>query len=458
MDLIAATLLVLSLLATVTYARRRIGGRMSLSLLLFASLMTIHCVPMLVYVYVTGPDTVIFETALSGLADQEGTLAKMMFAVSLMFVCLMLGSEAGLVVAPRWRRAAKKAFSAQRPGELARILRIDAPGRLLLWVLVLAMLAVSLDQSHLSRVIDFFNFSGTEIEKTQLRAELGGTPYYAYNVLLYSVAPFLVMVSWANDGRRTGNWRPSLLTFALFSLVLLGKFGTLSKAPPVIFLLQLLLMRALLRGDQLNVRLILQFVVAGVLLFATMVRLTFPELDLSGVGAFLYYRVFDIPNEVLLEYFAAVPASIPHTWGRAGLAAMGLASPGDSLQTYFAVAEVTRGSILSSSNVMFIGDAWAQFAWPGVAVTSALMAFTVRLIDLHAQAAGRSDLSSCLTAGGAFGIVTCLSTAFTTALITGGLAILPFLAAAFVERRRPSTERSEPGTATHAVAHTPAPQ
>jgi hypothetical protein len=105
---------------------------------------------------------------------------------------------------------------------------------------------------------------------------------------------------------------------------------------------------------------------------------------------------------------------------------------------------------------MFVGDAWAQFSWPGVAIASFLVGFMVRLIDLHVQATGRSDLSACVTAGGAFGIFTCLSTAFTTALITGGLAILPFLAVAFVGRRGPATDR--PGSATHAASRQPAPR
>lgn len=433
-DKIAAGILMLSLIVTLTYMRRRIGGRMSLSLLLFASLFIIHGIPMIVYLYETGPDTLIYEAALANVPSRQMMLAKVMFAVSFTFFGLMAGSELGLLIAARWKRIAARSFTSQPVGEYARVIRIRPIQYIVLWTLVLVILAVSLDQSQPSHIIEFFRFDGADIEKTLLRSEEGGTPYYIYNVLLYSIAPFLVMISWANDIRRSSALRPGLLTLSLFAVVLLGKFGTLSKSPPVIFLLQLLLMKVLIRSDRLTFRMFLQLIIAGLVLFVIIVHLTFPELDLSALLHFLYYRVFDIPNEALLEYFSAIPASIPHTWGHDVLARLGLVSLGGSIETYFAVAEITRGSILSSSNAMFIGDAWAQFAWAGVIAMSLFAGFLVRLIDLRAQAYGRSDLAACITAGGAFGVFTSLSTSFTTALVTGGLAVIPFLAASFVDR------------------------
>lgn len=449
MDVVAATILIVSLAITTVYVRRRVGGRITLSLLFFGSLLLIHGVPMLVYVFGTGPDTLIYEAALDGV-DRIATLSMVMYAVALMFVCLIVGSELGMLAAPRLHRLSNRSLVRQGNGPLHHIIRIAPVQRLALWLLVAGMLGVSIAQAHASQILNFFTFDGSDIEKTLLRAEKGGSPFYLYNVVLYSIAPFLVMVSWADDVRRhLGLRRPSPLTIALFSVTLLGKFGTLSKAPPVVFVLQLLLMAALLRGARLDLRLLSKFVVAAVVLFATIVRLTFPDLDLGAVLAFLYYRAFDIPNEALLEYFAAIPASIPHTWGASVFSWLGHPRP-DTLETYYAVAEVTRGSLLSTSNAMFIGDAWAQFSWFGVTTVSVLAAFIVRLIDLHSHRAGRSDLSACVTAGCAFGIFTGLSTAFSTALVTGGLITLPVISAWFITHKS-RRGRGCPGDASPAL-------
>lgn len=456
MDLLAASVLVVSLLITTVYAWRRIGRHVTLSLLLFGSLLVVHGIPMLIYVFGTGPDTLIYEAALAGV-DRAGTLAKVMFAVALMFACLILGSELGIVAAPRLRRLSRRALKPQTAGPPRRVIRISPSQRLVLWLIATSMFLVSLVQSHFGQVLGFFTFDGSEIERTLLRAEGGGSPFYLYNVVLYSVAPFLVMVSWADDARRSGRLRLSMLTIALFGVTLLGKFGTLSKAPPVIFLLQLLLMAALLRGGRLNLRLLIQLLAAGLALFATIVRFTFPELELDAVFRFLYYRTFDIPNEALLEYFAAIPSSIPHTWGTSVLGWLGATRPADALETYYAVAEVTRDSILSTSNAMFIGDAWAQFSWGGVVAASVFAGFFVRIIDMYSHRAGRSDLSACLTAGGAFGVFTSLSTAFTTALVTGGLATLPIISAWFLTRRL-TIRSAPPGDATATLPSSVSPQ
>lgn len=164
-------------------------------------------------------------------------------------------------------------------------------------------------------------------------------------------------------------------------------------------------------------------------------RITLPELDVASGLSFLYYRTFDIPNEVLLEYFSAIPAVIPHSWGHSVRALLDGAVPTENLQTYYAVAEVTRNSLLSTSNAMFVGDAWAQFSWYGVVFVSLMAGFLVRLIDLYSQKNGYTDQTAALIAGCSFGIFTILSTAFTTGLLTGGLALVPLLSTFFVRRR-----------------------
>ncbi len=434
--LTGATFVFLFLLGiTIAYVWRRVGASLSLSLLFFSALLLVHGIPLLIYLYLTGPDTFIFEKALEPV-DSEAIMSMILIAISLMFAGVVVGSEIANAAFPRWRRRAQRRALPDGTDSPRHVVTISVLQQVILWVVVLAMLGVSVNESHLSNIAEFFQFGGSELEKTMLRRDIGGTPYYVYNVMLYSVAPFLVMVSYCHDvGARNRQW-PSALTIALFSVVLLGKFGTLSKAPPVIFILQLLLLRVLLKNPILNLRIAMKFVLVALILFMLITRLTFPELDIWSGLLFLYYRIFDIPNEVLLEYFSAIPAAIPHSWGQSVLGYFGGVVSTDNLETYSTVAEVTRNSLLSTSNAMFVGDAWAQFSWFGVVFVSVVAGFLVRLIDLYSRRNGYTDQSASLIAGCSFGIFTILSTSFTTGLITGGLALVPLLSTFFVRRRR----------------------
>lgn len=440
-----------SLGMTITYVRRRVGASLSLSLILFGALLFIHGIPLMVYLYLTGPDTFIFEKALARV-DRGVIIDMVLIAIAVMFACLIVGSEIANAVFPRWRHSAIQQAPARRGNKLRRVVEISSARRVILWLVVLAMLTVSLYESHLGSVFKFYHFSGSQFEQTLLRRQFGGTPFYVYNVALYSIAPFLVMVSYCHDvGTRMRRW-PSALTVALFCVVLLGKFGTLSKAPPVMFILQLVLLHALLKSPTLNFRPALKFLLAAFLLFVVITRLTLSELEIGDVLSFLYYRTFDIPNEVLVEYFSAIPASISHSWGQSVFGVLGGASPKNKLETYYAVAEITRDSVLSTSNSMFVGDAWAQFSWVGVVLVSVAAGFLVRLIDLYSRRNGYTDQSACLIAGCSFGIFTILSTSFTTGLITGGLALVPVLSTFFIRRRSAQTiPVSQAGLPTRAL-------
>jgi len=423
--------------ANASYVRYRIGSRFSVCLLLFGALLVLHGIPLLIYLYLTGPDTLIYEEALR-FVEPEETMSRFLIAMSLMFFSLVFGAELANASFSRWYRIGRERTSSYGPRSSLQVLTLSPRQETILWMVVLAMLGVSIHESHLSSAITFFQFTGTELEKTLMRSELGGSPYYLYNVMLYSVAPFLVMVSYCNDvGDKKKRW-PSSLTIALFCVVLLGKFGTLSKAPPVLFILQLYLLTMILKKGKLNFNKFIMLLSFSIILFITITRLTFPELDNKETLFFLYYRIFDITNEVLLEYFSAIPATIPHTWGQSLFDFLYGGVSANSPQTYSLVAEVTRGSLISTSNAMFVGDAWAQFSWFGVCFVSVAAGFLVRTLDLYGLRNGDTDQSACIIAGCSFGIVTILSTAFTTGLITGGLATVPLISMFFVRIRTAS--------------------
>lgn len=448
----AATIaFVLAVVLCAWYAKREIGVRLNLTFLLLSILILVHGAPMLIYLHLTGPDTFIFEAALASV-DREAVQARVLWALALMFVCLVVGCEMARLLFWRTHRQGQRALRRQGEGRAVASYRLSGIPSGMLWLLVLAMAVVSIIESQPTKVVSYFMSGGSEFEKLLLRREEGGTQFYLYNVVLYSVAPFLVMVAHRTGRARRFAGTTSALAIGLFVVVLLGKFATLSKAPPVIFLLQLLLLRMVVQRRSLTVFSVAKLVCAALALFTVVVSLTIPGLDLASVFAFLYYRVFDIPNESLIEYFSAIPAELPHGWG-AGIFPFFFHIGGSEwIPTYSAVAEVTRDSLESTSNVLFIGDAWAEFAWGGIAVFSIIAGVTVRSIDIYAFRRGHSDESACLVAGCAFGIFTMLSTALNTAMVTGGLALLPLLSVALSRSKHLRKRNELPPSSSHPSA------
>jgi hypothetical protein len=290
------------------------------------------------------------------------------------------------------------------------------------------------------KIVNYFLTGDTELEKLVLRRRDGGTAFYPYNVFISSVGPFIVMILWSFCRKNRKDLEARALLWAYFFLILVGKFGLLSKAPPVFYLIQLALLRTIQRTEgKLTLKSMLVLVPLVFSLTVVSVLSALPDLPAAGTLDFLYYRLFDIPNEALVEYFAAIPYALPHNW-EYGIFGSLRHPPGQSpLATYFLVAEVTRGSILSTSNVMFVGDAWADYAWIGIIGFSFTAGFLVRGIDLFAGRRGRKDGWACIVVGCLYGVLTLLTTSLTTAMVTGGLVLVPIASLLF----------SRPGTQIH---------
>lgn len=411
--------------------------RLSVSTLLLTLLIVIHGIPMLVYQHLTGPDTLIYEAALATV-DRTSTLAKGLLALGTMFFCVILGTLLANSVLRGWRWQGRLAQGDDREGTpVARyVYQPTAYTRLGILAVGLWMLALILLNDVPSKVVEYLGTEGLEVDKIVMRREKGNVDNYFYNVMLFSIAPFLCAVALTFATRPRALFADKAIAIAMVGIVLLGKFGLLSKSPPVIFLLQLLLLWFLSTGRRISLRNTLFAVVIVALLFGLMAHAVMPELDFGAILAFLHYRVMDIPNEGLIEFLAAYPAQIPHGWGSSLFGIFTNVSP--KTPSYFAVAALTRDDSLyaSASNSLFIADAWAEYSWPGVVFTSTLAGFWTKAIDLYALRHGHTDEAACIVAGCAFGIFTMLSTAFPTALISGGLATIPLVSMLFVRRHR----------------------
>ncbi len=154
---------------------------------------------------------------------------------------------------------------------------------------------------------------------------------------------------------------------------------------------------------------------------------------LAGVGEvleFLFYRVFMIVNEGLLEYFAAIPYVLPHTWGTQSSWVAALFQSEPQMATFWLVGEVHRGVSGSTTTVMFMGDAWVDFAWAGVVLVPVIAGLLLRWLDIQLIVRrGKTVVTIAGLALGHYGIFIALSTALQTAMVTGGLLfVLPLVA------------------------------
>ena len=124
------------------------------------------------------------------------------------------------------------------------------------------------------------------------------------------------------------------------------------------------------------------------------------------------------------------------------------------LPTYFLVGEVHRGVLGSTTTVMFMGDAWADFAWFGVAVSGFFMGALARAIDVALVVRrGKTVATIAGIALGQYGLFVAMSTSMQTAMLTGGmLLVVPLVAAMSPRRRRATPARPAPEAAGHGPA------
>lgn len=439
------------LLASLVFYARRVGFNLSGTSVLLGLLIALHGPAYIYYTRSWGPDTDFFELILSA-APGEDVIGRLDIALALCFVLVCLGVAA----ADRAHRTTPaRLFQALREWSTTPM-RLSPPSRATLVVVssvaaVVVLLPFVVIDNQPSKVVEYVLSDLGELDKILLRREGGGSGVYLYNLLLSAVLPFFAYALLAACIR--GRSGLTLLFVAFAGLVLTGKAATLSKAPPVIFLLQLFTVYWMTRSLRIDRSMALKLVGLTTALFFFASIVANPTFEGAAlVLEFLFYRVFMIVNEGLVEYFAAIPSVIPHSWGAQLSWVAGIFQSTPSLPTYWLVGEVHRGTLGSTTTVLFIGDAWADFAWAGVAVVSFFMGFVVRTIDIQLLVRRRKSVA--VVAGVAamhFGIFTALNTSFSTALVTGGLLSVVPLVALLAPRARTS-RRADAGIAQNPAA------
>jgi hypothetical protein len=238
----------------------------------------------------------------------------MNFAMALMFVGVIAGIEIVNRLIPKRIAAMEVVLT----GWNSQPLKDDVgASRMLLVViacLTLFLAWVSIRENHVGIIKAFLSISGDETGRAAYRLNHGGSPNYLYRLILGAVAPMLVV--WGLlSGLLNRSWIMLVAASLLFFAVMIGKSETLSKAPPAFFLIQLIVAGLLVFRNRVDWRSGICTLFAVTLVLYLTIRITLSAYDGFGALGFLYYRVFEIPSESLLETFGAFPFRYPHTWG-----------------------------------------------------------------------------------------------------------------------------------------------
>lgn len=432
--------------ATIFYLWR-VGVHLGLTSVLLGLMLMFHGPAYLYYTRIWGPETEFFEQILSA-APGANVISALDVALGLTFLGVCLGVAMADLLCGVGKRHHKHAIDEWAASPVRMAPAMVARVKVLAVVGIAIMLALALIDSQLANVYHYAVSDLGEFEKIALRRDLGGSQIYLYNLLLASVFPFIAfcLLILKREGTRKIRW--VLLVF--IALVVVAKAATLSKAPLAILLLQLLTVEYMRRSLKLTFLTITKLFALSLGVFVVMAFVANPMLDgVSEVLSFLFYRVFMIVNEGLVEYFAAIPYVLPHTWGTQSswVAALFESEPQQAI--YWLVGEVHRGVSGSTTTVMFMGDAWADFAWAGVVLVPVVAGLFLRWLDI--QLIVRRGKTVATVAGlalGHYGIFIALSTALQTALVSGGLLfVLPLvvlISGGQPKRNPPPPQRAEP--------------
>jgi hypothetical protein len=381
--------------------------------------------------YLTGlyPHT-IFSAIKAKVPDLNAVITAMNFSIALMYASLIAGIEAIDRLFPKRIATMQNAVTTWN----AQPLHDDVGGHRLLLIaisaLVVFMLFFSIRENHIATIRNFLSIKDDNLARDAFRLHFAASPNYLYRLVLGAVAPMFVIWGFLTGGL-SRSWSLLLAASLLLIATMIGKFDTLSKAPPAFFLTQLMVAALLTLSNRITWRSALGGAcVVGLALYAvTRLIMIFPE-GISPLQA-VFSRVFEAENQSLLENFATFPFVHPHMWG-ANIRPIAVLTGQSLIPGYSIVAHTWYGTYDVSSPSLFIADAWADFSYAGVIAFSLIAGAVCRLIDAIFLVHGKTVVGVAVLGATFMGVFTLLVTALNTALLSGGLLLAPILAGLLV--------------------------
>jgi hypothetical protein len=377
----------------------------------------------------------IFPAIKKKIPDFDAVVIAMNFSIALMYA----GIIAGIEIVDRLAPSRIAALQAALANWNSQSLRDDLPDfRILLaaiLMLVLFMVFVSYSEDHIGSIRGFLSTSDIDGGRMAYRLRHGGSPSYGYRVVLGTIAPMLAIWGLLTGWLHRSWWLLSLALLLLLA-VGIGKIETLSKAPPALFLLQLVVSATLIFTNKFTLR--TAVAAAGIVVLVLYLVVYATMISQEGLKAlvFIYFRVFEVPNQALLENFAVFPFLHPHMWGaniRPLAALMGL----NYIPSFTIVAE-TWHHVTNETSVpaLFIADAWIDFSYLGVAAFSIMAGAICRSLDAIFLVHGKTVVGIAVLSAAFLGVFTLLSNSLNIASISGGLLLAPVIAGLVVAATR----------------------
>ena len=382
----------------------------------------------------------IFSIIRKEIPDLDPVITAMNFSVAIMYVGIIAGIEIVDRLMPK--RIAKMRVAVTNWN--AQTLQDDTGGRGILLIVILALLLLmsffSIEENQISTIRHFLSITSDDNSaRNAFRLHFAASPTYLYRVILTAVAPMFVV--WALlAGGISKSWPLLLGGTLLFIVTFIGKADVLSKAPPAFFLVQLMLAVLLTFTNRLTLRSTLVLVCAITLVLYAVTRLVMVFPNGTDVLEVVYTRVFEATNQSLLENFATFPLMHPHMWG-ADIRPLAMMMGVPFLPAYSIVAHTWYGNYDVTSPALFIADAWADFSYAGVIVSSVTAGAACRLVDAVFLVRGKTVVAIAVLVAVFYGIFTLLVTALNTAFFSGGLLLGPILAGLLVTVARYQDQR-----------------
>ncbi len=394
-----------------------------------------------------GAPNPLFPLIKSKVPDFDAIIIAMNFSVALMYVSVIAGIEAVDRLFPARITAMRSAVATWSVQGLRDDLDDSRILLIVIVALVLLMVAYSIAEDHIGTISKFLSITANDDNATRnaFRLHFASSPSYLYRLILSAVAPmFIIWGLLAGALRRS--WPLLLAASLLLVATTIGKFDTLSKAPPAFFLIQLMVAGMLIFTNRISWRTALgaACVVALVLVAITRLIMIFPEG--TQTLKVVYYRVFEVENQSLLEYFAAFPYLNPFMWG-ANLRPIAMLMGASYMPAFSLVAYIWYGNYDTTNPSLFIADAWADFSYAGVIVFSMVAGAVCRSIDAIFLVRGKTVVAVAVLGATFIGVFTLLTTALNIAFLSGGLLLAPILAGLLVAANRYLGKRHTPPAA-----------
>jgi hypothetical protein len=385
---------------------------------------------------VAGSPHAVFSTIKAKVPDFDAVIIAMNFSIALMYAGIVAGIEAVDRLIPARVATMRIAL----PNWNAQALQDDPDDYRGLLIVILALVLLmsffSIKENHIATIWHFLSIKGDDenIARDAFRSHFAGSPNYLYRVILGAVAPMFVI--WGLlAGWLMRSWSLVLAASVLLIIIMTGKLETLSKAPPAFFLIQLMVAALLVLTNRMTWRSALggTGLVTLVLYVTTRLTIAIPQ-GIAGLE-FVYYRVFEVGNQALLENFATFPFAHPYMWG-ANIQPIATLMGQPFIPAYRITAQTWYGNPDVSNPALFIADAWADFSYAGVIVFALIAGAVCRSIDAVFLVHGKTVVSIAVLGATFIGVFTLLVTALNTALFSGGLLLAPVLASLLVMATR----------------------